>query len=135
MLLSARMLNLVDVNNYTVVDSVQFTQGDTVSVYFQLIDTAKNAAIYGSNTSGLRYVPASGATLTVTIENIDTAKAITDRACTQPFVGDASIWMVSITAFDTIEGIMQMRLKLTQSAVVTYGLKKQALSVTSTSDF
>lgn len=129
------MLNLVDVNNYTVVDSVQFTAGDTISCYFQIIDASKNAAIYGSNPSGLRYVPAVGATLTVTLENIDSDLAITDRACTQPFVGDASIWMVSITAFDTIEGIMQMRLKLTQSAVVTYGLKKQALSVSTQSNF
>lgn len=131
MLLSVRMLQSVNsVNDYDVTDQFVLTAGDTVTVYFQLVDLSKDRAALGNNPPGRRYIPASGATLTATLLNIDSSKKINARACSQPFsTTDPSIWSFTITSADTITGTCRLQVALTQSSVVTRGSKESAVLI------
>lgn len=132
MLLSARFLNdVANVNSFEYALVAEFTEGDPASVYFQLIDASLDKAIDGFVPSGRRYVPAAGATLQVTVESIDDAKEIV-RLATQPFASDGSIWKVDFLATDKIRGTANMRLRLTEGAVVRTGLVKSGLRIHST---
>lgn len=130
MLLSARMLNAVtSVNDFEVVQAVQFTQGDTVDVYFQLVDVTKDRSAQGFSPTGRRYVPASGATLTAKLDNIDDLVSVS-RAATQPYpTADPSIWRLSITATDKIIGTCALAITLTEAGVVTRGRLEAAALV------
>lgn len=129
MLLSARMLAGVgNVNVYEYVDSVEFTQGDSTVIYFQLFDMSVSAKSDPHFDVGRRYIPVAGATLSITIENIDDAKKIT-RMATQPFAQDGSIWSISIASVDAVKGDATLRLTLTESAVVTRGSVRSAIKV------
>lgn len=125
MILSARFLNSVgSVNDFAYVQQAQFVEGDQLDVYFQLTDLAKPG--------NPRYMPAAGATLSVTVDNIDDAKKIT-RAAVQPFVLDPSIWKLSIMAIDGIKGTKNLLLNLSEGGVLKHGLVKAALRVQSAS--
>jgi hypothetical protein len=129
MLLSARTLYAVsDVNSW---DSsgleVKFTEGDTLDVYLVLIDAGKDQ---DNKPRGRRYVPASGATLSVIIKSVDDSKTLTKTA-TQPFSNDGSIWKFTVNGTDALKGTYSLQLVLTQSSVATYGFVSNALSIIS----
>lgn len=129
MLLSARLLNdVASVNSWEPAEVAEFTAGDTVDVYFVLIDSSLDKAIQGFSPAGRRYVPATGATMSVTVESVDDSQAIT-RLATQPFPQDGSIWKLSILSTDTISGTANLRLRLTEGGVVKTGLVKNALRI------
>ncbi len=116
MLLSARLLNNVSsVNSYDSSFSTKFTEGDTVDIYLQLIDLNKDTS---SNPSGRRFVPATGAALTVTVKSVDTAKTL-NKVCTNPYSGDLSIWKFSLNSTDLAKGTFSLQLALTEGAVIT----------------
>lgn len=130
MFLSARMLDSVtSVNNYNNVDHVEFTEGDAVRVYFQLVDLSQDKVLQQYKPVGRRYAPAAGATLLVSLYNIDDAKAIVERTAAQPYAGDASIWYVDVAATDKVRGTVNMTLKLTEGAKVTRGRLDYALAI------
>lgn len=119
MLLSARLLNNVtNVNSYDTGLQVQFTEGDQLTVYLQLIDLAKDPD--ARPLTGRRYVPASGSTLQITLKSNDTAKTIT-KVASNPFSGDLSIWSFPILSSDQIKGTWTLLLTLTEGAVQTRG--------------
>jgi|SRR5438105_2818317 hypothetical protein len=125
MILSARFLNSVgSVNDFAYVQQAQFVEGDQLDVYFQLTDLAKPG--------NLRYMPAAGATLSVTVDNIDDARKIT-RPAVQPFPLDPSIWKVSILSGDGIKGTQNLILNLSEGGVLKHGLIKAAFRVQSAS--
>jgi hypothetical protein len=129
MLLSARVLEDVStVNNFKVAADVEWTEGDPVTFYIQLIDASVDTAKCGYNPPGRRYMPAAGATLEVVFENIDDSKEVTKTA-TNPFATDTSIWAISILSSNTIRGTPQMRLTLTESTVVRRGVVKNAIRI------
>lgn len=129
MLLSARMLKDVqNVNSFEPDTELNWTEGDSLDIYFQLVDSSLDRPEQGFYPSGRRYVPASGATLQCTVECIDGAKTVT-RSATQPFAQDGSIWKLSILSSDPIRGNPQLRLKLTEGSKTTRGLVKLALRV------
>lgn len=129
MLLSARVLkDVATVNSFEYGSEASWTEGDTLSVFFQLIDASLDTPLQGFNPSGRRYVPATGATLEITLENLDDGKKLT-RLATQPFANDGSIWALSVLATDKIRGTPQVRFRLTQSAVVTTGLLKNGIKI------
>lgn len=133
MLLSARILNDVgNVNSFDIADVAEFTAGDPASVYFQLIDSSLDKSIDGFVPPGRRYMPAVGATLQVVVESLDDAKTIT-RFAIQPYSQDGSIWRLDFSASDTISGTANLRLRLTEGAVVRTGLVKNALRISSDS--
>lgn len=129
MLLSARVLEDVStVNNFKVAADIEWTEGDPVTFYIQLIDASVDTAKCGYNPPGRRYMPAAGATLTVVLENIDDSKEVTKTA-TNPFATDTSIWAISILSSNTIRGTPQMRLTLTEDTVVRRGVVKNAIRI------
>ena len=133
MLLSARMLEgVADANNFNYAEAAKMTEGDTLTVYFQLVDMAKDLATAGFVPAGRRYIPATGSTLSVTFDNIDNARKVT-RAATQPYPADPSIWSVQVLASDRILGTVNMRLVLTQGGIVTQGIVLAAVQSASLS--
>lgn len=129
MLLSARMLDSVsDANNYQYLESIRITEGDTATLYFQLVDMNKDRIEQGFVPAGRRFVPSPGSTLSVTFDSIDNARKVT-RSAIQPFPEDPSIWSVGIISTDPLRGTVNMRLAMTQSGVVTNGLLQNALGV------
>ncbi len=110
MLLSARPLeNVIGVNDYEVVSTISFVEGDVVSLFFQLIDLVKDRPEQGFIPAGRRYMPVIGATLQITFDNIDDAKIVI-KVATQPFTQDASIWRVDVMATDTVKGTVNAKL-------------------------
>ena len=89
-------------NNFEVLDQFNICKGDTAVLNFQLYDAEK----------GLRYIPAAGATLTITISRFPqylptpaNARETVDYTITgsaaNPFADDRSIWTFSLTALQT----------------------------------
>ena len=132
MLLSARMLAQVcDVNTFNYANQVEWTSGDTVRVYFQLLDMSQDKAQQGFKLAGKRYMPAAvvPAVLSVTIDNIDDAIKIT-RYAVQAFpTSDPSIWYVPVVGTDTISGCCALRLSLNENGVVTKGFLEAAVHI------
>lgn len=129
MLLSCRILQSVSsVNSYEVTNAMQVFLGDTFSVYFQLIDSALDKPTERFYPSGRRFVPASGTTLSITLNSIDNAKKYVKTAI-QPFPGDASIWKIDVAGTDQVFGSVNMILSLNQGGVITNGLAQNAILV------
>jgi hypothetical protein len=129
MLLSAQMLkNVYGVNQFDLTTVVEFTKGDVVDVYFQLMDMSVNTSLCGYNPPGRRYMPDAGATLSVVLEDIDDAVKVTKTA-TQPFAQDPSIWKISLAATDLIQGAPNLRLTLTEGTDLTRGVSKNAFRI------
>jgi hypothetical protein len=131
MLLSVRPLNnVVGVNDFESVDHLEFTEGDGPSLFFQLIDLSKDRSEQGFLPAGRRYMPATGATLQVTFDNLDDAKVVTKTA-TQPFSGDPSIWRVDLMSTDPVSGTVRAKFALTEGVVVRRAVLDAALRVRS----
>jgi hypothetical protein len=119
MKLSARPLIEVDsVNDFDISQQVEFTVGDPLTFYFQLVNLEKNRAQYGWNPPGMRYMPAVGATLALTFLNIDNAKQFT-RYAFQPFAQDSSIWAVAILSSDPVGGTVNVKAVLSEGSTTT----------------
>ncbi|SRR6266851_8211464 len=132
MLLSARaLINVADVNTYDYSTQVTFIQGDQLTVYFQIIDLLKDRTSQGFPFAGRRRIPASGATLTVTIPNIVTAPTslVITKVAVQPFPGDLSIWSFNVLPTDNLLGPSSIQFVLSESGVNTNGYVTNFLSV------
>lgn len=115
MRLSGRPLTDVsNVNDYAINTQMEFTSGDPVTFYLQLIDLDKRPVSQGFSPPGQRYMPVAGATLQITFINIDDAKQIV-RFAIQPFAQDPSIWSVSLLSTDPINGTVSIKVVLTES--------------------
>lgn len=131
MLLSARVLDAVtDVNHYLNVSQVTWVQGDTVTVYLQLIDASRSrVGLDPAVPAGFRYVPFSGATLQVQIQNLDDLKKIS-RFATQPFSNDPSIWALPILPTDTfLRGTPSLQLILNEGGKITSCTVQQLIMI------
>lgn len=128
MLLSARMLvDVGGVNSWEYSQAVEFSEGDAPQVHFQLIDSSLDRHLVPK---GRRYMPASGATLEVTLDNLDDEKKVV-RSATQPFSQDPSIWRIQLLTTDKVRGTTTMRLKLTEGTTVRRGSLPAAILVAS----
>lgn len=114
MLLSFQSLeDVASVNQFRRVDAWRLNQGDTPALYFQLTDISKDASSE-YKWPGMRYVPASGAYLTMLIHNINDDLKIY-RVCTQPFpLQDPSIWLLQLLPTDTCLGTPDILLTLAE---------------------
>lgn len=129
MILSARILQSVgSVNSFDYVDQFEMVEGDTPTIYFQLIDATQDRTSDDFKPAGKRYMPPVGATLNVTIDHIDDAKKIT-RAATQPFPLDPSIWSLVIMTTDKLKGTRSLKLTLSESGTLKNGFMKGAIRV------
>lgn len=126
MLLGARFIDSSGtVNDVDYLDRFAMNQGDAATFYLQLVDASKNKS---GKPQGMRYIPASGATLQVKLLNLNSAKTYT-KAATQPFPGDLSMWSFSVAATDDIKGTVNIQIILTEGAVVRKALIKGAFQV------
>lgn len=115
MLLSARLLNNVcDINSFELTQTLEISAGDTSEIYLQLTDASVDKT---RDPAGRRYIPPSGSTLQITIEDIDSSVSIT-KVATQPFLLDASIWRIAFdpiadaTAIAGLQGTYALKLTL-----------------------
>lgn len=134
MRLEVRMLSRSSsLNSLKYVSTVEFARGETLSLMFQLFDAD----------TGIRYIPAAGATLQVQIprylEYIPTIQdepTPTDysvnQAAAQPFPGDLSIWSTPLTASQTAKMTSQnAKFVLTEGSTVSIASVKYAIRVAS----
>lgn len=128
MKLSARpLINVVNINSFNETEELEFHVGDATTFYLQLVDLDQRPACYNYNPPGRRYMPAVGATLSVTFQNIDSAKQFT-RSASQPYAQDSSIWSVPILSTDPIAGTVTVKCVLTESgATKTFTLQAAVL--------
>lgn len=132
MRLSAKMLkNVSSVNHFEYSATAFLSEGSANEVYFQLVDLDK---VYypGVDTSALpntplRYMPASGATVSVIFDSLFDDAEIT-LAATQPFAQDSSIWKVAL-AVDEIPASGNFIFSLTEGTSVKRSVVKNALNV------
>ena len=131
MLLSCRFLNKVaDVNTFSYTNQLNFTQGDTPTIYLQIVDASVDLPSEGFNPPYRRYMPQLGATLKVTLDNLNTSKKVV-RFATQPFPLDPSIWSFPILSTDQIVGTVSVLLQLTEGSTVTNGTMIGGIGVNS----
>lgn len=134
MLLSARpLVDVTTVNSFEFATTIQATEGDTIDLYFQLLDKSLDLPTEGFMPSGRRFVPATGATLQVVLQSIDGAKTIT-RYAQQPFSQDQSIWRLPILSTDSAKGTYSLQLTLTEGTKVTRGVAHQFVSFASVTE-
>ncbi len=114
MLLSCRFLTDVsNINSFEYASAAEIAEGDDQTLYFQLVDSSVDRPEQGFQPSGRRYVPADGATLTVTFVNVDDAKQFI-RSADHPYEGDTSIWSVPLLSTDPLKGTTSLKMVLTQ---------------------
>lgn len=130
MLLNALFLQDVgDVNTFSYATDLLVGEGDASVIYFQLIDASAFRPEKGFVPGGRRYMPANGATVTVTFGNVDDAKKVT-RVASQPFVKDPSIWSVNILSTDAISaGSVDMKIVLNESGTIHTGKVTNCIKV------
>jgi len=133
MLLAGRFLTgVANVNTFDgVAPSISMNAGDTQGLYFQLVDASVDRKEQGFSPSGRRYIPASGATVSVAFTNTDTgpdvcvtefggsrinpsAPANITRSASNPFAQDTSIWMVQLLGTDSLKGTVNVAITLTE---------------------
>lgn len=117
-----------NVNQWSYASTPQVYEGDTASLFFQIVDREAQLA------AGVfrRYVPASGATLTLTLDSVEDARKVV-RLPAQPFpTQDASIWRLDLSPADLIRGTIDVRLVLNEAGVVHNAVVKGALRILST---
>jgi hypothetical protein len=85
--------NVDNVNSWSYSSTATSYQGQSNSIYFQIVDKDR--------VDSSRYIPASGTTCSIYFPNLDNAKKLTIQA-SQPFPQDSSIWMVSIASNQNI---------------------------------
>jgi hypothetical protein len=130
MQLSARMLNgMANVNTFEYAETIQASEGTEVEIYFQLTDASKMPSTQYFYPTGLRYMPASGATLQCRLTSIDDSKTVT-RYATQPYpTQDPSIWKLTLLSTDTIVGTMALGLTLVEGSVTRRGTLQGAVQI------
>ena len=75
-------------------------------------------------------MPQPGATLKITLDNLNTSKKVV-RFATQPFPLDPSIWSFPILSTDQIVGTVSVLLQLTEGSTVTNGTMIGGIGVNS----
>lgn len=126
MYLSARIItNVQSVNSYKEAADVRFRQGNPATLYIQLTDAEQTDV----DSHALRYMPASGASMTLTISALNANDVVT-KAATQPFANDTSIWSMPITAAEAANlGSGNLTGSLTEGLVVRNFYIKNAIVV------
>lgn len=120
-------------NKLHLLSEVEVYPGSTATIMFQLVDLNQQLSDICDLYS--RYVPASGATVSVVISNLDSANVVTKTA-TNPFADDRSIWSFDLTATETtqLSGIT-LQVTVTEGASVKKFISSGVLVVHPSSPF
>jgi hypothetical protein len=120
-------------NNLQHLNQASVSQGDTADVYFQLVDMDTISERFQR---GIRYMPASGATMQVTMKSINDANTVA-KAATMAFPSDdRSIWKFSLSAAETqkVAGV-NLRIVLTEGSNIKSANATNVISVTPANQF
>ncbi len=134
MRLGIKLLNTsATLNQFRSVDQIRISQGETVDLFFQLVDLDQG---------GLRYIPAPGAAVQVQIPRSPEVIAITtnntrqvvdptvNRAAGNPFSEDRSIWMISLIDLDTAQMVSNsLRITLSEGTSTKIAFVNQAIKM------
>lgn len=127
MFLSGTILkNVQNVNSFVTTTEVKVRQGNPSTLYFQTVDKEQTDA----NGRSLRYMPAVGASMTVSIPSISSVQTV-NKVATQPFSQDPSIWAINILATDVMT-TGNLIFTLTEGAVMRTAVIDGAIIVEST---
>ena len=127
MFLDGTMLsNVQSVNSFLRANQVSVRVGNPGTLYLQLTDGDQT----DMNGYSLRYTPAAGATMTITVDNISGSNNLINRAASQPYTQDPSVWSVTILSTDVLRN-GNLYGTLTEGAVVRTFVIENALSVQS----
>ena len=114
MRLGARVLRgVVSANSFEFTNQFEHNQQSADDLYIQLMNVDNNV---GGTPPGIRYLPAAGAVVTLTMPSIDASRVGT-YTMTQAFPGDGSIWHASILASDNF-GSGNIVVSVNESAVI-----------------
>jgi len=134
MKLGLAMLDTIPaLNSLKYLNQISITQGETVDIYFQLIDQDSKDQ---KNQWGTRYMPALGATMQVIIKSVNDANTLTKSATMVFPSDDRSIWKVSLTVAETanMAGV-NMQVTLTEGSNIKIASAKNVLSVSNVNTF
>ena len=94
--------NVNNVNSFDETLELRLVQGNPADLYFRIVDL--DQPVKGNSDHGyLRYVPATGATMSALVRQMDSNNEVT-KVATQPFsADDRSIWKFQILATDSIQ--------------------------------
>jgi hypothetical protein len=92
--------NVCDINGFEEAMELRLVAGNPGQVYFRLVDLDRRVSA-DQGAGYLRFVPASGATMSMTIGAIDSNSVVT-RSLSNPFSDDRSIWLLPILASDQL---------------------------------
>jgi hypothetical protein len=105
---------VLNVNSFYDVDRYEVIQGNQETVYFRL--KVQKETTQDNKLQDMRYIPAAGSTVEVTLRHIDTNKTVT-RIATMAFPSDdRSVWKFDILATDRF-AFDSMEVKLTENGV------------------
>jgi hypothetical protein len=127
--IAIRLLDDVQsVNSLELATEVSVAAGDPLTINLQLVNTMRLS--WDLNSPVVRYMPAAGATLSITFENIDISKKIT-KVASQPFAQDGSIWRVELMSQDTakLRGTISLGYTFTEGTRVVSGRLLAAILV------
>lgn len=88
--------NYNNINSFQEVSEISLQQGNPSTLYFRLVDLDQS-----KDGNHFRFVPASGATMTVTLNNIDLNKIVTKVASMAASADDRSVWSIPILESDS----------------------------------
>lgn len=117
-------------NSWTYTTEINAYEAENVPVYLQLVDLAAGTTDGGPG-GGRRFCPAAGATLSVLFDSVDAAKAVT-KVATQPFAGDASVWLASVLAGDKLRGTVTLRITLNETGTIHNAVVENGVRLRST---
>lgn len=99
--------SVLNVNNFCVVEQLEYSQGSGESIYFQLIQDKSGKC---EECDRQRWIPSNSATMQFTFENIDQNAKITRTATMVFSADDRSIWKVDMMPTDKINGTVSATL-------------------------
>lgn len=88
--------NYNNINSFQEVSEISLQQGNSATLYFRLVDLDQS-----QDGKYFRYVPTSGATMTVSLNNLDTNKIVTRVASMSAPSDDRSVWSIPVLSSDT----------------------------------
>lgn len=129
MKLGIRILHGYSASNYWSSYQTQesFTYGNPQTITFQVVDSTLDNN--GDGWPGRRYCPINASpTLSVTLLSNDAAVQVI-KVCTQPVVGDSSLWQFQMLSTDLLVGTVSATLQLQDGANIYYGLVPAMLNI------
>jgi hypothetical protein len=121
MILTLKVLNSdATLNSFEDIGNYEFVKGSTAILKLQLFQPDKH----------IRYIPVSGATITMDFQKSD--NTVLTKTATYPFADDRSIIQISLTAVETALIISQnLVAKLDETGTITYAILQGGLQLVS----